>query len=105
MQRCNNIYTTKLRPVYHCLLNSENREADKINRTPHKLDSQRRIKELIDSGDFTEEDEKGIDVPFFSLESILAATDDFSDLNNLGQGGYGPVYKVIFFFSIFVGDQ
>jgi hypothetical protein len=47
------------------------------------------------SGEFREEDEKGIDVPFFDLESILVATDNFSDANKLGQGGYGPVYKVI----------
>jgi hypothetical protein len=47
------------------------------------------------SGEFREEDEKGIDVPFFDLESIRVATDNFSDANNLGQGGYGPVYKVI----------
>ena len=41
------------------------------------------------------EDEKGIDVPFFDLESILLVTNSFSDANKLGQGGYGPVYKVI----------
>jgi hypothetical protein len=45
-------------------------------------------------GEFKEEDEKGIDVPFFDLESILVATDSFSDAKKLGQGGYGPVYKV-----------
>ena len=33
--------------------------------------------------------------PFLDLESILVATDSFSDANKLGQGGYGPVYKVI----------
>lgn len=30
-----------------------------------------------------------------SLRSILAATDDFSEENKLGEGGFGPVYKVI----------
>jgi hypothetical protein len=50
---------------------------------------------LIDSGQFGEEDEKGIDVPYFDLESILAATNSFSDANKLGEEGYGPVYKVI----------
>lgn len=83
-------------------MNSENRKADKRNRTLHTLDSQRRVKDLIDSGDLmSEDDQKGIDVPFFNLESILEATDDFSDLNKLGQGGYGPVYKVTNFFSSF----
>jgi hypothetical protein len=50
---------------------------------------------LIDSGQFREEDKKGIDVPYFDLESILAATDSFSNANKLGEGGYGPVCKVI----------
>ncbi|XP_043719674.1 G-type lectin S-receptor-like serine/threonine-protein kinase At4g03230 [Telopea speciosissima] len=38
-------------------------------------------------------DEKGIDVPFFDFEIIVAATNDFSNLNKLGRGGFGPVYK------------
>jgi hypothetical protein len=50
---------------------------------------------LKDLGQFIKEDEKGIDVPYFDLESILAATDSFSDANKLGEGGYRPVYKVI----------
>lgn len=41
-----------------------------------------------------QENEKLIDVPFYDLESILSATDNFSDANKLGQGGFGPVYKV-----------
>ncbi|VVA35920.1 Hypothetical predicted protein [Prunus dulcis] len=71
---------------------------DKINRA--QLDSERRVQELIDTGEFKEEDEKGIDVPFFDLQSILDATDNFSNANKLGQGGYGPVYK-----GKFLGDQ
>ena len=50
---------------------------------------------MIDSSEFQEEAEKGIDVPFYDLESIRVATNNFSDENKVGQGGYGPVYKVI----------
>ncbi|GLT64035.1 hypothetical protein SLA2020_365520 [Shorea laevis] len=39
---------------------------------------------------------EGIDVPFFNLECILAATDSFSDAKKLGEGGFGPVYKGTF---------
>lgn len=31
----------------------------------------------------------------FDLNTIKAATDDFADSNKLGEGGFGPVYKVI----------
>ena len=31
---------------------------------------------------------------YFNLNTILAATDNFSEANKLGQGGFGPVYKV-----------
>ena len=30
----------------------------------------------------------------FDFETIRVATDDFSDANKLGRGGFGPVYKV-----------
>ena len=57
-------------------------------------DTQRRIKELLDLDHSNEDEREGIDVPYFELESIIAATDDFSEKNKLGQGGFGPVYKV-----------
>ncbi|KAK9115779.1 hypothetical protein Sjap_014726 [Stephania japonica] len=34
-----------------------------------------------------------VELPQFSLESITISTDNFSDANKLGQGGFGPVYK------------
>ncbi|CAN1326826.1 G-type lectin S-receptor-like serine/threonine-protein kinase RKS1 [Linum perenne] len=33
------------------------------------------------------------DLPFFHLNEIVAATNDFSDDNKLGEGGFGSVYK------------
>jgi hypothetical protein len=36
------------------------------------------------------------DLPFFDLSIIIAATDNFSVANELGQGGFGLVYKVVY---------
>lgn len=33
----------------------------------------------------------------YDFECILIATNTFSDTNKLGEGGFGPVYKVIIF--------
>ncbi|PWA38949.1 Apple-like protein [Artemisia annua] len=38
---------------------------------------------------------KGNDLSVFSFASIMDATEEFSSLNKLGQGGFGPVYKVM----------
>lgn len=35
------------------------------------------------------------DLPFFDLRTVIAATDNFSATDKLGQGGLGSVYKVI----------
>ena len=83
----------ELRQKY--VLNLENRNIDQRNRAQRMLNSERHVQDLIDLSEFNEEDEKGIDVPFFDLESILIATNNFSNENKLGEGGYGPVYKVI----------
>ncbi|KAG7975914.1 hypothetical protein I3843_06G123800 [Carya illinoinensis] len=36
---------------------------------------------------------KDVELPLFSYKSVLAATDNFSTANKLGEGGFGPVYK------------
>jgi hypothetical protein len=38
--------------------------------------------------------ESNSDFPFFDFNLITIATDNFSLENKLGQGGFGPVYKV-----------
>lgn len=37
---------------------------------------------------------KGHDVKIYSFDLIMVATNNFSDENKLGAGGFGPVYKV-----------
>lgn len=43
-------------------------------------------------GDLTQE---SFELPIYEFKQIIAATDNFSFRNKLGQGGFGPVYKVI----------
>ena len=38
-----------------------------------------------------------LDLPLFGFGTIAAATDYFATENKLGEGGFGPVYKVIFY--------
>ena len=40
------------------------------------------------------------ELPLFNLASLEIATDNFHMANKLGQGGFGPVYKVMF-----LGDE
>ncbi|KAI3674862.1 hypothetical protein L2E82_51864 [Cichorium intybus] len=56
--------------------------------------NQENLRHLVDPGILSAEDRKGIDVPFIEFKTILSATDNFSLANKLGQGGFGPVYKV-----------
>ncbi|KAF5450933.1 hypothetical protein F2P56_031242 [Juglans regia] len=44
-------------------------------------------------GNELEDNNINLDQPIFDLSCIVAATDNFSPANKLGQGGFGPVFK------------
>lgn len=51
---------------------------------------------LISGHNNTDESQKeDLQLPLLELTTIEKATDNFSINNKLGQGGFGPVYKVI----------
>ncbi|KAI3515202.1 hypothetical protein L1887_13983 [Cichorium endivia] len=77
--------------LYLRMVNRSENNQQNIETQPN--DMWRRITELLDVEHSREDDREGIDVPYFDLESIINATDGFSEKNRLGQGGFGPVYK------------
>lgn len=36
-----------------------------------------------------------LEIPLFSIDAVVNATDNFSVMNKLGEGGFGSVYKVL----------
>ena len=50
-----------------------------------------------DESFFEDED---IELPIFDLDTVIAATDNFSTENKLGEGGFGPVYWVSYIFRV-----
>ncbi|OEL28652.1 G-type lectin S-receptor-like serine/threonine-protein kinase [Dichanthelium oligosanthes] len=57
----------------------------------HKEAQKRMMLEYLRSTD--EAEDNNIEFPFISFEDIVVATDNFSDSNMLGKGGFGKVYK------------
>lgn len=47
------------------------------------------------------DEKKNPELQFFDFESIVSATNNFADECKLGQGGFGPVYKVYFLYFFF----
>lgn len=47
----------------------------------------------VDNSHGEEKNDK-YELPIFSFSSIVASTNNFSMENKLGEGGFGPVYKV-----------
>jgi hypothetical protein len=52
------------------------------------------INEKMNTNNNMKKKEKDFELPLFSYESVSIATNNFSVVNKLGEGGYGPVYKV-----------
>jgi hypothetical protein len=52
------------------------------------------INEEMNTNNNMKKRENDSELPLFSYESVSTATNNFSAINKLGEGGYGPVYKV-----------
>ena len=49
---------------------------------------------LLRAGHGDDEEMRSSDSLLYDLGTLRAATDNFSEENKLGEGGFGPVYKV-----------
>ena len=86
--------TTKIivfRLVYDLIVLSGSVESDSIHQFNESV---RQVQDLLDPFHSNENDSQTIGIPFFTFERISASTDGFSEANKLGEGGFGPVYKV-----------
>lgn len=51
---------------------------------------------ILDANELENDGNTGNNIKVFSFASIAAATNNFTPGNKLGEGGFGPVYKVCF---------
>ena len=50
--------------------------------------------EFVSRDTLKEDVHESFELPIYEFKQIIAATDNFSYRNKLGEGGFGPVYKV-----------
>ncbi|KDP38978.1 hypothetical protein JCGZ_00735 [Jatropha curcas] len=58
-----------------------------------RIERQESIVMMQERGYMDESSQKDLELPLFDFSTIATATDNFSDYNKLGEGGFGPVYK------------
>lgn len=66
---------------------------DRRNKFLHSSTTSSKYSKDSPSKDF-DEGRRSSDLPLFDLSVIASATDNFSESNKLGEGGFGSVYKV-----------
>ncbi|KAL6517093.1 hypothetical protein OROHE_017799 [Orobanche hederae] len=59
----------------------------------HILVWKKKCSNKMDEGSFLCDNSKESELPFFTLSTILKATNNFSINNKLGEGGFGPVFR------------
>ncbi|KAJ4841987.1 hypothetical protein Tsubulata_005415 [Turnera subulata] len=64
-----------------------------LYRRRRKVKAREKIKRIIDKYYNTNSRSEDLELPIFQFGIISKATDHFSDRNELGKGGFGPVYK------------
>lgn len=56
-----------------------------------------KMKAILETSPNNNGEEEDLKLPLFDLSTMSRATNNFSEANKLGQGGFGAVYKVTIF--------
>ena len=69
-------------------------DEDKCQEIPLRNNLAGSLSMHLDCSIYGRDDDNRGEMNYFNLSTILTATNNFSDANKLGEGGFGPVYKV-----------
>ncbi|KAF3946766.1 hypothetical protein CMV_027002 [Castanea mollissima] len=70
-----------------------NLDGDKSQEIPLRNNLSGSLSMHLDCSIYGRDDDNRGEMNYFNLSTILTATNNFSDANKLGEGGFGPVYK------------
>ncbi|KAM4101967.1 hypothetical protein ACB094_05G186600 [Castanea mollissima] len=70
-----------------------NLDGDKSQEIPLQNNLSGSLSMHLDCSIYGRDDDNRGEMNYFNLSTILTATNNFSDANKLGEGGFGPVYK------------
>ncbi|KAL3742008.1 hypothetical protein ACJRO7_017485 [Eucalyptus globulus] len=79
--------------LMYCLMSKRKRDTRRRNHNVSVTTSLTNFDVLTGLKDFNREGRPKTDLPFFDFGTVAAATSNFSSVNELGQGGFGSVYK------------
>ncbi|KAJ4718595.1 Receptor-like serine/threonine-protein kinase [Melia azedarach] len=79
--------------IIYCLGRRSRNKGEDLMRFDLEMSQKAGNTELIERNKRGRGRKKEVELPLFSFSSVSAATNNFSDTNKLGEGGFGPVYK------------
>ncbi|KAJ4718599.1 Receptor-like serine/threonine-protein kinase [Melia azedarach] len=79
--------------IIYCVGRKPRNKGEDLMRFDLEMNQEAGNTELVERNERGRGRKKEVELPLFSFSSVFAATNNFSDTNKLGEGGFGPVYK------------